>query len=161
MLAMTDTVAHFKMLAKQYCQLIESAESATTHELLGRLHGLLPALIAAAQTLPETEPASEDLVPSISHEDWAGRFSAVNAALGEQGHYWTTGDANGLDEPQVLMLPLADDLADIWRDIKSVLLHLESGGASDDAVWQWRFDFTTHWGSHACEALRAVHQLTL
>jgi hypothetical protein len=29
----------------------------------------------------------------------------------------------------------------------------------NDVVWQWRCDFTTHWGRHAASALRVINNL--
>lgn len=158
-LSPAGAVARVKSLAVQYCQVIEVAESVTADELLAQLHHLLPALIATVQELPETEPATDEPGPDISHEDWSSRFAALNKTLGERGHYWTTSEMLGRDEPAPVLLPLADDLADIWRDLKSTLTLLAAGGSPDDAVWQWRFDFSTHWGAHASEALRAIHAL--
>jgi hypothetical protein len=27
-----------------------------------------------------------------------------------------------------------------------------------EVTWDWRFTFRIHWGAHATEALRAIHQ---
>jgi hypothetical protein len=56
-----------------------------------------------------------------------------------------------------VILPIADDVADVWRDVKRGLLALGEGHRPDDVTWQWRFDFYSHWGRHATEALRALH----
>ena len=47
---------------------------------------------------------------------------------------------------------LADDAADIYRDLPS--------GLNDNAVGEWRFGFDNNWGKHAAEALYALHSLT-
>jgi uncharacterized protein DUF5063 len=31
----------------------------------------------------------------------------------------------------------------------------------DDAVWQWRFHFSMHWGDHALCALKVLHRLEM
>jgi len=51
---------------------------------------------------------------------------------------------------------LADDLADIYRDVATGL-HLLDTGRVDDALWQWGFNFQIHWGQHASSAIRALH----
>ena len=152
-----DPVENFRRLATEYCSLIENVEAAAGGDVLERLCRLLPALLVAAENLPDREPGTEQTAPGIAHETWAERF---NAALGSKVAYWTTREVVAQDEPEVFCLNLADDLADIWRDLKGPLLLLEDGGDEADAVWQWRFSATTHWGTHAVEAIRAVHSLT-
>jgi hypothetical protein len=50
---------------------------------------------------------------------------------------------------------LADDLADIWRDVKSGLLLYRSENPAA-ASWEWRFHFKAHWGRHATGAMHAL-----
>lgn len=47
---------------------------------------------------------------------------------------------------------LADDLADIWRDVKSGL-ELFDADEVEAAAFEWHHSFTIHWGSHAANAL--------
>jgi hypothetical protein len=47
---------------------------------------------------------------------------------------------------------IADDLADIWQDLKGGLLLHDSGNA-DAAVVHWHQTFALHWGHHAASAL--------
>jgi hypothetical protein len=51
---------------------------------------------------------------------------------------------------------IADDIADIYRDVASGL-RLYEGGNAVDARWEWSFNFQYHWGRHACSAIRALH----
>jgi hypothetical protein len=57
------------------------------------------------------------------------------------------------EEPVVA--DLADDLADIWRDVKGGLM-LWHDDESDAAAWHWRFHFESHWGLHASSAMYAL-----
>jgi hypothetical protein len=51
---------------------------------------------------------------------------------------------------------LADDLADIYRDVATGLREYERGEVSK-AIWEWSFGLHSHWGEHACGAIRALH----
>ena len=53
---------------------------------------------------------------------------------------------------------LADDLADIYMDISSGE-ELWLAGDSEEAVWEWRFHFETHWSEHLTGSLRAIRSL--
>jgi hypothetical protein len=151
------SVEAFRCLAESYCALVEQIEQLEPSEVLRRLSVLLPALIAKATELPDLEPTEGYDAPEISHGVWSERFAAIDSTLGHLGGYWTTMEVRSAAEPGVVPLPVADDLVDIWRDLRGGLDALTDNGTVADAVWEWRFNFGIHWGAHAIEALRAVH----
>jgi hypothetical protein len=51
---------------------------------------------------------------------------------------------------------VADDIADVYRDVVTGL-RLFDAGLFDDALWEWGFGFRSHWGKHATDAIRAIH----
>lgn len=89
----------------------------------------------------------------------ATRAVSVNltALLGESDLYWEVFDPRDLSDP--VAGSLLDDLADIYRDLRRGL-HILSTGSPDDAMWEWRFSFDTHWGNHATDAIRVLHRWT-
>lgn len=58
------------------------------------------------------------------------------------------------EEPVVANV--ADDLSDIWGDLKSGLSLYDAGHLSA-AAWEWRQMFLSHWGHHASGAIYALH----
>ena len=132
------------------------AESLTRDVFVSRLAESLASLVAAATALPEIDAAGEDLPDGPTLDQWTERFKAVRTVLGDWSGYWTT---LGVDSGEAVLLPVADDLADIWRDIRRGLDGLEAGVPDDDVLWNWRFNCYAHWGPHASEALRVVFSL--
>jgi hypothetical protein len=51
---------------------------------------------------------------------------------------------------------VADDIADIYRDIVTGLREYRAGRTMA-ALWEWEFGFRQHWGDHATGAIRALH----
>jgi hypothetical protein len=51
---------------------------------------------------------------------------------------------------------LAEDLLEIYKDVKEGLLAFEAGERIL-AVWHWRNTFGIHWGRHATSAIKALH----
>jgi hypothetical protein len=51
---------------------------------------------------------------------------------------------------------LADDIADIHRDLTEGL-SLYDAGHSAEAAYTFRFTYQVHWGAHAAEAISALH----
>jgi hypothetical protein len=143
--------------AERYCSLIESADSFECEAFAAELAEALARLLSAASGLAAVAPTDSEPAPSLAQEEWSKRFAAIQQTLGEWDAYWTTPAPYGADAQDAVMLPLADDLADIWRDLKPGLLALERGAAPNNVTWEWRFGFYSHWGRHATEALRAIH----
>ena len=143
--------------AARYCELIENPDQLTRAALAHELVAALSSLVSAAARLPDVEPSSVELPDAPSQEDTRERFAAVQHALGEWDAYWTSLGPSGDGADEAAMLPLSDDLVDVWRDVKRGLLALDAGCRVDDVLWEWRFAYWTHWGRHATEALRALH----
>jgi len=146
-----ETVARFAASARAYCAWVEGAAGTVTAEMASaRRH--LARLYAQALDLPQVECGDVD-APHLSHEAWQRVFRRF-AAL-PLNYYWTC-------DPLVLepaaaptMGDLADDLADIWRDLKGGLALFDAGHVQA-AAWEWREHFQIHWGRHAASALYVI-----
>jgi hypothetical protein len=90
----------------------------------------------------------------------------VQRALGSQDGYWAYFDPSeppDSDENPVFG-SLADDLADIYRDIKPGLRAWDSDNDSylETIVFEWKTpNFGSHWGVHAVSVMRALHPIAL
>lgn len=116
---------------------------------------LLLDLVRAALDLPDVEAGDEEPA-SLDHAAWK-RMHASFATL-RAPQYYATADPDEI-EGEPLVGDLHDDLADVWRDLRPSL-DLFDAGARDAAAWHWRFDFTSHWGEHAVEAIRVLRAAT-
>lgn len=117
-------------------------------------------VLSAGWRLPEVEPITDEPLPSaVSHEEWHGVFAGLCEWIGELEYYSTNQDLRGKDAQDVALGSVADDLADIWRDLTDALEADEQGTAWQEVAWQIRFGLQTHWGKHAVEVLRALHDL--
>lgn len=146
--------------AAAYCAVIEDAKGRGRDPFVADAASTLATVVALAYRIPPIPVGAHDAPEpdGISHEVWLSTMKSVQAALGEWDDYWTT--MSILEEAPV-NLSLADALADIWRELRNGLDALESGSPVDDVLWDWRFGLRTHWGLHAVEALRALHQRVL
>ena len=55
-----------------------------------------------------------------------------------------------------MVADLADDLADVWRDVKRGL-SLFNAGHVEAACWEWRQGFLATLGYHAAGGIYALH----
>ncbi len=164
----------FADLAEVYCRLVDSRRTMDGLDFIHRLHLVLAALYSAGLRLPPTSVLYKDSdAGDVSELHDAGRvreeaepaqmtqwhdlYSGLNDFLGENTYYRKVFDPfeSEEDNPEVIG-SLADDIADIYRDLARGLQEWRSSN-SGGALWEWRFRFEHHWGEHATSALRALH----
>jgi hypothetical protein len=160
---MDPRVASFADAAGRYCRLVETspqeAGGETEREFGRACLALLLELYRLALELPLLDPDPEDpALARIENHVWDARFRSIGQRL-PADYYWDL-------EPFPLERDsfehgtgqLADDLADIWRDLSPGVAALREGQSSvNRIVHQWRSMFYYHWGEHAANAIRVLH----
>ena len=163
--------ARFSSIAERYCGLVDSASELTRTQLLVALYRFLPELLSEAIRLPDTDPhdrvskddPNENLAPKFSHprlsdSDWSKLFQSLRQKLGDADLYQEI--FNPIEGKDSVTASLADDIADIYRDMRNGLsLATVEAASPADVIWEWRFGFYSHWGDHAINALRTIHHI--
>ncbi len=85
-------------------------------------------------------------------------FSRLRTELGGRDSYWLEYDNGNSVHPQHMSGSLADDLADIYFDLKPGLEML-SRVKPDKVLRYWRRSFELHWGQHLVDAERHLYAL--
>jgi hypothetical protein len=146
--------------ARAYCSLIERRAEVSRSELLSRAQALLADLHARASSLPSPKSGESPTYRKIGNEEWWQLFESLRNQLREYDSFWVANP-----ESDVPSAPgessLADDLADVYRELKNGLIAWDSTEPTlrADAVWEWQFGFEVHWGDHALKAMRAIHRI--
>jgi hypothetical protein len=159
-------VVRFVQAARAYCDLVECPNSDTELWVKGLLQSVSQ-LYSSVLQLPDLDVEEFDKVPDIfdiDHGGWQGIWNRIGNLLGEARWYWAYFDpTEPLDsEEKPLVGDLADDLADIYLDIKPGLAAWDTGIDEyvPEILWDWKeICFDSHWGLHAVDALRALHRL--
>lgn len=135
--------------------LLHGTESggAAVRECLRRLL----ALLAAGIELPPARAdglADRDETEPVSDAEWRMAYEAAQRLPVD--YYGEVYDPTLIppDEPGVGSI--ADDLADIFRDVVGGLRMYRRGDLAG-AVWEWSFGLRAHWGAHATSAVRALY----
>ncbi|MGA2003288.1 MAG: DUF5063 domain-containing protein [Terriglobales bacterium] len=160
---MRTAFREFGLVASEFCSVVDSTPALDRVVLLSRLYEILPRLVHQGVALPsisvnETNAAREIRQTRLNKAEWGGLYELLKAKLGEWDLYWEVFDPT--KDSEAIRGSLADDIADVYRDIKEGLgcqdLDLALQG---DAIWEWRVGFYSHWGKHAIDALRTIHFL--
>ena len=143
--------------ARDYCRLIDHIPG--SDDWLPLLFQLLPRLHANVVALHGTD--GRDLRPEQSDLDARfDLFSRLRASLGERDVYWLEFDQplDVVNDDEHRTGSLADDLTDIYFELKRGLRMLEAVGP-DAAAHLWEVGFHQHWGQHLVDAERHLYAL--
>jgi hypothetical protein len=152
-------VEQFPLLAREYCQFLEQSDGCGRTTLVQEISVRFARLIEVGMRLPSVEPTADDVKPeaetsSTRTEEWKQLWGKLREVLGNLEGYWEVFDPTGKEEP--VNGSLANDVAEVYEDLKESLRLLETNASLSDIYWQWRFDFREHWGRHAASALRVL-----
>ena len=141
----------FEEAAAEYCSWAQGSPSAPAHEA-ATARRLLVELYHLALQLPDTEARADDGedVPNAEWRKVYGRFAVLPF------NYYSSSDPLRVPSVETMTGDLADDLADVWRDLV-VGLGLFTSGRTLEAYSAWRWRFDTHWGQHAADGIHALH----
>src|SRR5579862_327014 len=157
----------FGTVAKEFCSAVDSASRVDRLTLLTEVYKVLPTLINEAIRLPATELSDDDVTEengkSLSHprtrltdEQWQQLYSLLKEKLGDWDLYFL--NVTPTTDKEAVCGSLADDMADIYRDVKEGLVLKEMHLAQpEDVIWNWRLLYCSHWGKHAIDALLTIH----
>ncbi len=150
---------NFPITAEEFCHLVDGYSKRSREQLVQELSVHLARLCEVGVRLPMVEPATEgvDATPEAvtAHtEEWTKLSSGLRQVFGQLDGYWEIFEPTEKEEP--VLGSLANDIAEIYLDLKDALKLLESGNAPDDIHWDWRFEFHSHWSKHAASALKVL-----
>lgn len=154
-----EVADRFGVAAKRFCSIVDSASHMDRGEFVSKIYRVLPKLIDQAIEMPDVEGSDKDQrqsAPRVRHEEWEQLYNSLKAKLGDWDLYHQVFDPT--HENEAVVGTLADDIADIFGDLKEGLVFIEAAKRSpEEAIWTWRLLFYSHWGKHAMDALLAIH----
>ncbi len=152
---MQTAAAEMKEVANAYCELIENIDQ-HPNDWLKELSRLLPRLHAAVRALGGPCEAG-GLALAANLDLRFELYTRLRGLLGDLDGYWMEFDV--AVDGQHKSGSLADDLTDIYCELKHGLYLLESTPEPDRALNGWRESFRLHWGQHLVDAERHLYEL--
>ena len=146
-----ETTQQMADLAVNFCQLVERFEGENVEPWLVEMSSLLSQLDSAVTALG----ANQDMSVYESTTDYDERFELFTQlynALGERDGY--NYEYDGLDGHR-LSGSLADDITDIYFDLRRGLKLLDNNPQLAARDWQHSYEF--HWKHHLVDAERQLN----
>jgi hypothetical protein len=158
-LLLSETFRSFLASARNFCiyleNLLPKSDDLSQLELV--LLNLLT-LYSNGLQLKEISAPSEDIDSDLHESDFKPAFVVIDRSLPFQ-YYWCVFDPFDFENTEPVCGDIADDLKDIYKDLKSSLTLFDLGtmSAKENALWNFKFDFDNHWGDHCANAIYAIH----
>ncbi|MGD0582080.1 MAG: DUF5063 domain-containing protein [Bacteroidales bacterium] len=154
-------VVEFTAVAAEFCKYAEHASEFKGAELLNILQKLLPLLYLKASMLPELESYFEDGNEKfVTESDWNLIHDNLKVNFGSANDYIELLEDPSAGDEGTVLSGIAEDLADIYQDMKNFILLYQTGtdAVMNDAVWECRMNFENYWGIRLLNALKAIHR---
>ena len=154
-------VVEFVAVANEYCKYAEHAGEIKGDEMLKILQRLLPLMYLKASLLPSLDPFFENGNEKfVTEANWNRIHDSFREQFGTANDYFEISDEK-LSDPEILVpSSLAENMTDIYQDLKDFLLLYQTGTQEvmNDAVWECRMNFENIWGQKLVNAMRAIHK---
>ena len=159
--AYSRNVVEFVAVANEYCKYAEHASELKGDEMLRIMQRILPLMYLKASLLPALEPFFEDGNEKfVTEADWHRVHDSLKNRFGTANDFVEVFDDkfNYADGP--VPSSLAENMADIYQDMKDFLLLYQTGTKEvmNDAIWECRMNFESLWGQKLVNSLRAIHK---
>jgi len=143
-------------IASQYCALIESLDDGLRMPLT-QLNELLPRLHAAMAAVDSVQDDGRGEL-GIDLDQRFELFSRLHRLLGDLDAYWMEYDVT--PDRQEMSGSLADDLTDIYCELREGLDRVQGQDDARRTLGRWRDGFCKHWGQHVVDAERHLYALS-
>ncbi len=143
-------------VANEYCLFFEDTEKFELSDILIYFQRIAPLLYLKGSLLPEITMNDEVFTGRfVTEEQWEDVFKTLRLKFGPDDQYFVHDQNYDTQEAS-----LADNLADIYQDMKDFVLLFQKGDtiSMQNALAQIKALFVEHWGPTLINALGAVHR---
>lgn len=153
-----ENIKNFVDIATNYCQLIDNHQNLDRLFFLDELNKILPMLYYRSLFLPSSDLDESVEEKKLESNQYSKLMQSLKIQLEDWIYYFDVFNPNDLQETKSIRSNLADDLADIYLDLKLGLNYWIQGTTEQQftAIWHWRFCFWAHTGQHITGAIRSI-----
>jgi hypothetical protein len=153
-------VVDFVAVANECCKYIEHASELDGEEILKIFQRLFPLLYLKASVLPVFTPNFEEGNEKFVTEDnWFNVHNILLLKFGSANDFPEVFDPRFSDSEGPVVGSLAENISDIYQDLKDFLILYQTGTSEimNDAIWECVLNFESFWGQKLLNSMRAMH----
>lgn len=146
-------------VSNEFCLFMEENQKYGLTEVMHYLSRITPLLYLKGSLLPEVHVSDETANERfVTEEQYETLFQEMKAKFGKKDRFRMAGQA---DELELVSCSLADQLADLYQDLKDFVLLYQKNtmAARENAVHSCKRHFEERWGMAAVRIMFALHQL--
>jgi hypothetical protein len=157
----TNEFTSFIDAAKRYCSFIESHEAETArHFILQSQNHLLSLYNLGNCMILMEEKSDQKIEVKLDELEFQRSLHFIADRLWDYRYYWYVFDPTAKKKDAGIVYgDLYEDLGAIYKYLKQTLLlyGMKSSEAKQNAVWDFKWNFDTHWSGHCANAICAIH----
>jgi hypothetical protein len=158
----SKNVIEFITVANEYCAFVENVYDYTGKTFFQTAQKLLPLLYLKASLLPHLESENESNNEKfVTEQDWNNIYYSLLKKSGSQDNYPEVFDNRYKDSESPVSASIAEDLADIYQDLKDCSMLYRTGYdiVMNEAICECLLNFEEYWGQKLVNSLRAIHSV--
>lgn len=148
-------------VANEFCLFTEKAEHYNADEVLNYYAKICPLLYLKGAILPAFQPDDDYFAERFVNEDqWETIYNSLLPLFADKDEFFTLSYETSDNIP--LKASISEHIADIYQDMKDfVLLYQKNlAYAKQNAVYECKSLFLSHWGGKIAALLPALHSIT-
>jgi len=156
--ATSANVIDMLTVANEFCIFTEKAEKYNPDEVLQYYAKICPLLYLKGAILPIVEPDEDYLGERFVNEDqWENIYNSLLTLFADKDEFYTLNYESSDNIP--LRASVSEHLADVYQDLKDFVLLYQKTlmYAKQNAVYECRTLFISHWGIRIAALLPALH----
>jgi hypothetical protein len=156
--ATSASVIDMFTVANEFCIFTEKAENYNPEEVLQYYVKICPLLYLKGAILPVVEPDEDYFGERFVNEDqWENIYNSLKSVFPSKDDFYTLSYENTDNIP--LKASISEHLADVYQDLKDFVLLYQKNliYAKQNAVFECRKLFISHWGGRIAALLPALH----
>lgn len=160
--AFSKNILELLTVANDFCMTMAKAESKPRPELIDYLIKISPLLYIKGSLLEEIEVSNPEANQRfVTEEDWQMLFNSLRQKFGKDDEFWFIDNTETHNDP--VKGSLAEHYTDIYQDMKDflTLYQVNSIAAKENAVFEIKQSFLSHWGFRIVNAHKTLHHLSL
>ncbi|MFT3738043.1 MAG: DUF5063 domain-containing protein [Breznakibacter sp.] len=161
-LVYSRNVIEFVTVGREFCQFLEHTGEYEKRKFIDVSLKMLPLLYLKAVSLPKAELELDDATDRfVTEMDYMAIKIAIESKLGPHNDYLEVFTPDIDRSETAVAANIAEDLADIYQDIKDFLGNYRTGATElmNDALAELVSNFEIFWGQKTVNCLRALHNV--
>jgi hypothetical protein len=161
-LVYSKNVIEFVTVANEYCAFVENHARLNRVEFIEKAQKIFPLLYLKASLLPAIDnDGLETPEKFVTEVDYSFLLNRISEKLAQYDSYLEVFDAKLQFSEGAIEASIAENVCDIYQDLKDFLMAFRIGTSEimADALWECNNNFKNYWGQKLVNGLRALHQL--